>query len=114
MRIIKCSKCQRKKRVGPLLLGRSKQRWGNRAMSTSFAPGALIAARGREWVVVEAFTDGALSVRPIGGLDLESQVMVPALEHDLKPAQFTLPSAERPGPSAEARLLRDALYLNLR
>ncbi len=83
-------------------------------MTVSFAPGSLVAARGREWVVVETFADGALTVRPIGGLDLDSQMLVPSLEHDLKPAQFSLPTSDRAGPSVEARLLRDALNLNLR
>lgn len=83
-------------------------------MTNSFAPGSLIAARGREWVVVENLQGGALSVRPIGGLDLEGQVLLPSLEHDLKPAQFSKPASDRAGPSVEARLLRDAVNLNLR
>jgi superfamily II DNA or RNA helicase len=83
-------------------------------MTLSFSPGALIAARGREWVVIETLMDGALSVRPLGGLNHDTQVLFPSLENDLKPARFSPPAAERSGPSAEARLLRESLYLNLR
>src|SRR5690606_12593251 len=82
-------------------------------MTPSFSPGALIAARGREWVVVESLGD-ALAVRPLGGLDQEMQVLLPALETDLRAAAFQPPTSGRAGPSAEARLLRDALNLNLR
>jgi superfamily II DNA or RNA helicase len=82
-------------------------------MTPSFSPGALIAARGREWVVVESL-GGALAVRPLGGLDQEMQVLLPALETDLRAAAFQPPASGRAGPSVEARLLRDALNLNLR
>jgi hypothetical protein len=83
-------------------------------MTLSFSPGALVAARGREWVVIETLVDGALSVRPLGGLDHDTQVLFPSLENDLKAARFSPPAADRSGPSVEARLLRESLYLNLR
>jgi superfamily II DNA or RNA helicase len=83
-------------------------------MLASFAPGSPVAVRGREWVVVESLPEGALSVRPLGGMDNEIQLLFPALEEDLKPASFTPPTSDRPGPSVEARLLREALNLNLR
>ena len=83
-------------------------------MTAAFSPGALVAARGREWVVVEALENGALTVRPLGGLDHDTQIVFPSLEHDLRQARFSEPSSDRAGPSAEARLLRDALNLNLR
>ena len=83
-------------------------------MPASFAPGSLIAVRGREWVVVETLNDGALSVRPLGGIDDDTQLLFPTLEENLKPATFAYPTSDRPGPSVEARLLREALNLNLR
>lgn len=83
-------------------------------MSASFAPGALVAVRGREWVVVETLDEGALSVRPLGGVDDDTQILFPELENDLKPATFAYPASDRAGPSVEARLLREALNLNLR
>ena len=76
-------------------------------MSNSFTTGSLVAVRGREWVVVEALGEGALSIRPLGGLDDDAQVLFPALEHDLKPATFAHPASNGAGPSAEARLLRE-------
>ena len=83
-------------------------------MSNSFTTGSLVAVRGREWVVVEALGEGALSIRPLGGLDDDAQVLFPALEHDLKPATFAHPASNGAGPSAEARLLRESLHLNVR
>lgn len=82
-------------------------------MTKQFSPGALVHARGREWVVVET-NAVALTVRPLGGADGEVQVLVPRLEPNLRTAQFALPEAESAGSSAEARLLRDSTYLNLR
>jgi len=64
-------------------------------MPPAFAPGSLVAAWGREWVVIETLSRGALSVRPLGGLDNETQILLPALEADLKSATFDLPSSDR-------------------
>lgn len=83
-------------------------------MSLSFSPGALVTARGREWVVVERLLSGALAVRPLGGGDHDAQLLLPDLEPDLAPATFAAPDSARAGSSIEARLLRDALNLNLR
>jgi superfamily II DNA or RNA helicase len=83
-------------------------------MTAAFSPGALVAARGREWVVVEVFGNGALTVRPLGGLDHDTQVVFPRLESDLQQSRFIEPQSDRAGPSSEAKLLRDSLNLNLR
>lgn len=84
-------------------------------MQNSFAPGTLIRARGREWTVVETIDDGqALALRPLGASDSDVQIIIPALEHDISMATFDLPDIARPGTSAEARLLREALLLTLR
>ena len=40
-------------------------------MEVTFAPGNLVKARGREWVVLPDSTSQLLMVRPIGGLDDE-------------------------------------------
>ncbi len=40
-------------------------------MSELFQPGALVRARGREWVVLPNSSDDVLMVKPIGGLDDE-------------------------------------------
>src|SRR3954451_749215 len=83
-------------------------------MAQLFSPGALIAARGREWIVVESLADDTLALRPLGGLDQDTQLIVPSLEHDLRQAHFPAPDSNHAGPSSEARLLRDALNLSLR
>jgi superfamily II DNA or RNA helicase len=83
-------------------------------MTVAFSPGALISVRGREWVVVESLLGGALGVRPLGGMDQDAQIVLPDLEVDLTPARFAAPDSTRAGSSREARLLRDALNLNLR
>lgn len=78
------------------------------------SPGAIVRLRGREWVVLEQADDEALTLRPVGGIDADVQVVLPALESGLQPATFAPPDPDRPGSSTEARLLRDALALTLR
>jgi superfamily II DNA or RNA helicase len=87
---------------------------GSAAMTAQFSPGALIHARGREWVVVDTAGQSAISVRPLGGANGDIQILLPQLEAGLRPAQFSLPTTKFPGGSSEARLLRDSTYLNLR
>jgi hypothetical protein len=45
---------------------------------------------------------GAMTVRPLGGLDQDTQLFVPSLEQDLKPARFPPPSAGRAGRTGAA------------
>lgn len=83
-------------------------------MSFSYAPGALVRARGREWVVQPDSVDGILSLRPLGGSDEDIQVIIPALERlPVESAAFPLPDPSRPGAQDSALLLRDALRLKL-
>lgn len=77
-------------------------------------PGVIVRMRGREWVVLERATDDALSLRPIGGVDADVQVVWPKLERGLQAASFSSPNLEQAGPSADARLLKEALALSLR
>ncbi|HEX4680480.1 MAG TPA: helicase-related protein [Gaiellaceae bacterium] len=79
----------------------------------SFAPGSLVATRGREWVVLPDSTDDLLVLRPLGGTDDEVAGVLTALE-EVKPAQFDLPDPNRLGDATSARLLRDALRLSSR
>jgi superfamily II DNA or RNA helicase len=79
----------------------------------SFAPGSLVATRGREWVVLPDSTDDLLVLRPLGGTDDEVAGVLTALE-EVKPAQFDLPDPSRLGDATSARLLRDALRLSSR
>lgn len=80
---------------------------------TSFAPGELIHARGREWIVLSAI-DG-LRVRPLTGSEYETETIVPELETTpVRYAAFDPPEISRPGGREAAQLLRDALRLSLR
>lgn len=79
----------------------------------SFAPGSLVATRGREWVVLPDSTDDLLVLRPLGGTDDEIAGVLTALE-TVEPATFALPDPAKIGDATSARLLRDALRLNSR
>ena len=81
--------------------------------ATTFPPGALVKARGREWVVLPDSTDDVLLVRPIGGLDDEVVGICKAIE-PVTSASFSLPNWEKPGDFNSCRLLRDAARLSTR
>ena len=82
-------------------------------MPTTFPPGALVKARGREWVVLPDSTDDVLLVRPIGGLDDEVVGICKTIE-PVTSASFSLPNWEYPGDFNSCRLLRDAARLSTR
>ena len=82
-------------------------------MTATFPPGALVKARGREWVVLPDSSDDVLLVRPIGGLDDEVVGICKAIE-PVTSARFSLPSWESPGDFNSCRLLRDAARLSTR
>src|SRR5262249_32836744 len=84
-----------------------------RSTGVTFAPGALVRARGREWVVLPDSTEDLLLVRPLGGLEVESTGIYVPLEH-VEPAQFPLPAPTRLGDHRSCRLLRDAVRLSSR
>jgi ERCC4-related helicase len=75
--------------------------------------GALVRARGREWVVNPGSTDDLLLLRPLGGTDAETAGVLTALE-EVNHATFGLPDPTRPGDHRSARLLRDAIKLGFR
>lgn len=83
--------------------------------AVEFAPGALVEARGREWVVQPSSTRAILRLRPLGGSDEDLVTLLPELEHTPpKPATFPWPTPDNPGSHDAAILLRDALQLKLR
>lgn len=85
-----------------------------RAMSqATYAPGALVKVRGREWVVLPESQDELLMLRPLGGVDDEVTGICTAIE-EVAPATFSLPDPERAGDFATCRLLRDAARLCMR
>lgn len=82
-------------------------------MTVAFQPGALVKARGREWVVLPESIDDVLFVRPIGGLDDEVVGICTTIE-PVTSASFSLPNPEFPGDFNSCRLLRDAARLSTR
>ncbi len=79
----------------------------------TFAPGSLVKARGREWVVLPESEGDWLMVRPLGGTDEEETGILTTLE-SVDPAQFDLPNPEQPGDYLSCQLLRDAVRLGFR
>ena len=80
-----------------------------------FVPGALITARGREWVVLPQSGKDLLRLRPLGGSEDDVVTLLPDLEDTPpKPATFDWPSPVKAGTHDAALLLRDALQLKLR
>ncbi|TDQ38960.1 helicase-related protein [Thiopseudomonas denitrificans] len=81
----------------------------------NYAPGNLVHARGREWVVQNESTANWLKLRPLGGTDDDIVSLIPDLEMEpVRSATFPWPDPQYPGNHSAALLLRDALRLNLR
>lgn len=78
-----------------------------------FTEGSLVAARGREWVVVDASDPTFLLVRPLAGADEDISALMPALE-EVTEATFEHPTVDDLGDGTAARLLRDGLRIGFR
>ena len=79
-----------------------------------FSPGALVSARGRDWVVLSHDDPEWVTVRPLGGTDDETTGILTTAEQ-VEAATFGLPDPQRHlGDAHSARLLRDALRLGFR
>src|SRR5258707_7469346 len=84
-------------------------------MTSVFAPGDLVHARGREWVALPSPDDDTLCLRPLSGAEADVQLIHPALEREpIRPARFALPTAGETATQDGARLLSEALRLSLR
>ncbi|WP_040491064.1 helicase-related protein [Ilumatobacter nonamiensis] len=79
----------------------------------SFAPGALVRTRGREWVVLPESEPDLLIVRPLGGGDDDTAAVFPALEEVVE-ASFAPPTVDDLGDATSASMLRTALRLGFR
>ena len=80
-----------------------------------YAPGSLVSARGREWVVLTGSSAETLRVRPVTGSDADRTLIHLPLEIEpVREARFPLPSVRQLGGQDSALLLRDALLLSLR
>ncbi len=77
-----------------------------------FAPGNLVTARGREWVVLPESTDDFLVLRPIGGID--DDIAGVLISEGVSPATFPPPRPDDLGDHLSASLLRSALRIGFR
>lgn len=85
--------------------------------STLFPPGALVRARGREWIVLPGSEAQRLRLRALSGTEAEGTVLCPALEPEddpVRPARFPPPAPTHVASHEDALLLRDALLMSLR
>lgn len=78
-----------------------------------YASGALVRARGREWVVLPDSEPDFLILRPLGGGHEDVAGIFPALEA-VEPATFTPPTVDDLGDAASAGMLRTALRIGFR
>ena len=79
----------------------------------NFAVGALVRARGREWVVLPESEPDFVIVRPLGGTEDEITGIHTGLEV-VEPATLSTPSSSDLGDHRSGRLLRDAVRLGFR
>ena len=79
------------------------------------APGALVRARGRNWVVLPPDEADVVRLRPIDGSDAEAVgIYLPLEPHAIEPSRYPPPDPENAGGLTGALLLRDAVRLGLR
>ncbi|MGH2820057.1 MAG: helicase, partial [Actinomycetota bacterium] len=76
----------------------------------AYASGSLVAARGREWVVLPESTEEFLVLRPLGGAVEDVAGVFPALE-EVASASFPPPLPDDLGDELSARMLRSALRI---
>ncbi|MEV0403000.1 helicase-related protein [Actinoallomurus sp. NPDC050550] len=81
--------------------------------AAAFVPGALVRARGREWVVQPGSDSEVLVLRPLGGAQDDLAGVLPALE-PVESAGFPPPGAADLGDQMSAQLLRSALRIGFR
>lgn len=79
----------------------------------AFAPGSLVRARGRDWVVLPGSADDLVVVRPLGGTDEEVTAILAGLE-EVAAAEFAAPDPADAGNAVSAGLLRTALQIGFR
>lgn len=78
-------------------------------------PGALVRARGRDWVVLPSRDRDVVLLRPLtGGADETVGLFLPLEGHTIGPSTFPPPDPRHPGDTTGCFLLYDAARLNLR
>ncbi|MCH9733547.1 MAG: DEAD/DEAH box helicase [Actinomycetia bacterium] len=81
--------------------------------TVDYPAGSLVNSRGRDWLVLPGSPEGTLLVRPLGGHEHETTVLLPEID-DFAAATFEPPTVDDRGDASRARLLRDALRLSFR
>lgn len=83
--------------------------------ATTFYPGSLVSARGREWIVLPESSTDTLRLRPLGGGEQdESLIYLPLESQPVGPATFPWPTVAQARNHSASQLLMDALQLKLR
>lgn len=81
----------------------------------AFAPGTIVKARGRDWVVYPYKREDVLCLRPLGGSDEDAVIMIPSLEREAPaPSKFPNPDPSKVGNYQAGILFRQALMIKLR
>ncbi|MFG6490521.1 helicase-related protein [Roseateles sp. BYS78W] len=85
------------------------------ALVPEFLPGSLVAARGREWIVLPESDAQTLRLRPLGGGDRdETLVYLPLERQPVQSATFPWPTVAQARNHSASQMLLDALQLKLR
>ncbi|AMO54592.1 helicase SNF2 [Endozoicomonas montiporae] len=85
------------------------------SVQVAFQPGSIVAARGREWIVLPESNNQILHLRPMGAAeDDKTVIFLPLEKMPVEQAHFPLPNPKAFGTHAASRLLRDAMMLKLR
>jgi superfamily II DNA or RNA helicase len=85
------------------------------APTPEFLPGSLVAARGREWIVLPESDTQTLRLRPLGGGERdETLIYLPLERQPVQPATFPWPTVAQARNHSASQLLLDALQLKLR
>lgn len=85
------------------------------AASTVATPGAIVRARGRDWVVLPPTEDDVVRLRPLTGTEDDAVGLFLPLEgHDIQPSTFPPPDPTKLGDARAGLLLRNAARLSLR
>ncbi len=83
--------------------------------TSSYTPGALVQARGRNWVVLPADEDNVVRLRPVDGSDEEAiGIFLPIEQNSIRPSEYDWPNPDQAGNFQGGLLLRDAVRLTLR
>lgn len=78
-----------------------------------FAPGNMVRARGRDWIVQSGSDERLLCLRPLTGASDERAYLLPALE-EVKASTFDSPDPTRASNLEDGSLFRESVMLRLR